>query len=76
MITSVHMIKKKRFRRGNVLQDQCTGKIYIYVKRIDNKKAHLIQLDQYGDPIGMVIQETKNLGPVLLVPETFKSIEI
>lgn len=70
------MAKKKRFKRGELLQDQFSAKIYIYVKRAKANEAHVVELNEHGDPINFVVVKTKDLGPVKLIPETFKSISI
>lgn len=70
------MTKKKKFKRGQLLQDQQTHKIYIYVKSFGNNKAYLLELDQHGDPVKLVIESTTYLGLVVSVPKNFKSIEI
>lgn len=71
-----HMTKKKKFKRGQLLQDQQTNTIYIYVKSFGSNKAYLLELDQHGDPVKLVIENTKYLGLVVSVPTNFKSIEI
>lgn len=70
------MTKKKKFRRGELLQDSSSGKIYIYVKRARANEAHVVELDQNGDPIDFIVIKTNELGPVKLIPETFKGINI
>lgn len=70
------MAKKKRFRRGELLQDHCSGKIYIYIKLAKTNEAHVVELNDHGDPINIVVAKTKDLGPVKMIPETFKSISI
>lgn len=70
------MAKKKRFKRGELLQDQYSAKIYIYVKRAKVNEAHVVELNEHGDPTNFIVINTKNLGPVKSIPETFKSISI
>lgn len=71
----VHMAKRNRFKRGQLLQDPKDNSIYIFVKRKSNK-LHLVKLDEYGNPIELALLDSNNLGPVKIIPETFKSIEI
>lgn len=71
----VHMAKRNRFKRGQLLQDPKDNSIYIFVKRKSNK-LHLVKLDEYGNPIDLVLLDSNCVGPVKIIPETFKSIEI
>ena len=70
------MAKKKKFKRGELLQDHSSGKIYIYVKRAKANEAHMVELNEHGDPVNFIVIKTKDLGPVKSIPETFKSISI
>lgn len=72
---SVHMAKKSRFKRGQLLQNLEDNIIYIFIKHKSNK-LHLVKLDEYGNPIELVLLDSNCVGPVKIIPETFKSIEI
>lgn len=70
------MKRSKRFKRGELLQNQCTGAIYIYVKSAGNRKVYLVELDEYGQPIELITLDAKYIGPLKLIPETFKQITL
>jgi transcription antitermination factor NusG len=72
---SAHMKKRKSFKRGQLVQSIIDSKIYIFVKK-DRKYSHLVELDEYGDPIQLTKIETEHLDRLQTIPATFKSIEI
>lgn len=69
------MAKKNSFRKGQLVQHIESETIYIFIKRMRDK-AHLVELNTNGDPIELVVTETKYLSTVKTIPESFKSISI
>lgn len=69
------MAKRKGFKRGQLVQQSGEGAIYIFVKRI-GKKCHVVELDEFGNPIQLTILAAEQLGPIKKIPENFKSIQI
>lgn len=70
------MAKIKKFKRGQLIQNLENGTIYIFLKRFKTDRAHLIELDNNGDPVELVLLETKYLDKLKTIPETFTGIEI
>jgi len=69
------MAKRKGFKRGQLVQQSGEGVIYIFIKRI-GKKCHLVELDEFGNPIQLTILPAEHLGPIKTIPKNFISIQI
>lgn len=68
------MTKKIKFKRGQLVQHTEDGTIYIFIKYTIPKKSHLVELDNFGNPMGIVLIENKYLDIPKKFPETFNVI--
>ena len=67
------MAKRTKFKRGQLVQHVEDGRIFIFIKYW-MKNSHLVELNNFGDPMGIVLIENKYLDIPKKFPETFNVI--
>jgi hypothetical protein len=70
------MTKNKKFKKGQLVQHIDDGRLFIFVKYAAPKRAHLVELDNYGDPVGIILTEHRYLETPKKYPDTFKIVLI
>lgn len=65
---------KVKYKRGQVVQDDAGG-LFLFVKR-SGKTAHLVELDEYGNPSAITTRNVAVLGKPKHIPETFIAFDI
>lgn len=69
------MAKKKRFKLGQLLQ-HVDGRIFIFLKYGPPKTVHVVEMDNFGEAVGLTVIEHRYLQIAKDFPETFKGINI